>query len=171
MWGRAAEEEAGLRHHLVLLVLYCVWRWLRCYKCYLIMGTRYHDVPRQAIRPYIVHSTCLTKQSRQPADRHSRGWLRGPGTCWVQFDTWLWYVIVLPLICAMHSLDTASAAKLETHFGCSVRLLILLTGVGRQFLGPFKLQLFRFSRCLFFAFRRRPAERFLDGLEDPHLIP
>jgi hypothetical protein len=58
----------------------------------------------------------------------------GLGTCWAQFDTWLGYVIVLPLICAMHSLDTASAAELKTHFGCGVSLLILLAGVGSQFL-------------------------------------
>jgi hypothetical protein len=34
----------------------------------------------------------------------------------------------------MHSLDTASAAKLKTHFGSSVSLHILLAGVGSQFL-------------------------------------
>jgi hypothetical protein len=35
----------------------------------------------------------------------------------------------------MHSLDTASTTELKTHFGCGVSLLILLTGIGSQFLG------------------------------------
>jgi hypothetical protein len=35
----------------------------------------------------------------------------------------------------MHSLDAASAAELETHFGCGVRLFALLTAVDCQFVG------------------------------------